>query len=379
VSNNRPGLLRTLLGWMWRHKLITAIALVVIVLIAPTDETTTAVTDAGTTATEAVKDAAEEATEPEPSATVTETVTEEPTPTETPTAEPTEAPAADGTALAALATLEVKGRAPMTGYDRALFGPDYSDAARVEPWGRNGCDSRNDALARDLQRETVESNGCVVTSGVLAYEPYTGARNVYFDKHDGLYETDLDYEHIVSLGNAFATGAQQWTPEKREEFANIGINILMTDPSQNRSKGDSDFATWLPPNKAFRCSLAARQIRVKAAFELWVTPPEKAAFERVLATCPDEPLDQPDAQAGYTVTAAQAEEAAANAGVTSTPTATPTPTPTKTPTQSPTQAPVNVYYENCDAVRAAGAAPIRTGDPGYGSHLDRDGDGIACE
>ncbi|KIL73734.1 excalibur calcium-binding domain-containing protein [Bacillus badius] len=39
----------------------------------------------------------------------------------------------------------------------------------------------------------------------------------------------------------------------------------------------------------------------------------------------------------------------------------------------------NVYYKNCAAVRAAGAAPIYRGDPGYGSHLDREGDGVACE
>jgi len=38
-----------------------------------------------------------------------------------------------------------------------------------------------------------------------------------------------------------------------------------------------------------------------------------------------------------------------------------------------------VYYKNCAAARAAGAAPIRRGEPGYASHLDRDGDGIACE
>ncbi|MEV4880017.1 excalibur calcium-binding domain-containing protein [Streptomyces cyaneofuscatus] len=37
------------------------------------------------------------------------------------------------------------------------------------------------------------------------------------------------------------------------------------------------------------------------------------------------------------------------------------------------------YYKNCTAVRAAGAAPIRRGDPGYASHLDRDGDGVGCE
>ncbi|MFI9531057.1 excalibur calcium-binding domain-containing protein [Micromonospora rosaria] len=38
-----------------------------------------------------------------------------------------------------------------------------------------------------------------------------------------------------------------------------------------------------------------------------------------------------------------------------------------------------VYYANCAAVRAAGKAPIRRGDPGYSRRLDRDGDGVACE
>ncbi len=37
------------------------------------------------------------------------------------------------------------------------------------------------------------------------------------------------------------------------------------------------------------------------------------------------------------------------------------------------------YYENCDAARSDGAAPVFAGDPGYGSHLDRDGDGVGCE
>ncbi|MFE5293889.1 excalibur calcium-binding domain-containing protein [Isoptericola sp. NPDC056618] len=41
--------------------------------------------------------------------------------------------------------------------------------------------------------------------------------------------------------------------------------------------------------------------------------------------------------------------------------------------------PQSAYYENCDAARAAGAAPVHAGDPGYGGHLDRDGDGTGCE
>jgi hypothetical protein len=51
-----------------------------------------------------------------------------------------------------------------------------------------------------------------------------------------------------------------------------------------------------------------------------------------------------------------------------------TPRPRRT-----TEEPREVYYANCSAVRAAGADPIRRGDPGYSRKLDRDGDGVACE
>jgi hypothetical protein len=50
------------------------------------------------------------------------------------------------------------------------------------------------------------------------------------------------------------------------------------------------------------------------------------------------------------------------------------------PTTRPTTTkPTTTYYANCAAVRAAGAAPIHRGEPGYSRKLDRDGDGIACE
>ena len=45
----------------------------------------------------------------------------------------------------------------------------------------------------------------------------------------------------------------------------------------------------------------------------------------------------------------------------------------------PAPAPTGAYYRNCAAARAAGAAPVRRGQPGYGRHLDRDNDGIGCE
>ena len=99
------------------------------------------------------------------------------------------------------------------------------------------------------------------------------------------------------------TGAQQLSAEQRAELANDPNNLMMVNPSLNRQKGDAGFATWLPPNKEFRCSYAARQIRVKTQYHLWVTAPEKAAMERVLATCPGEPLAQLDPQEGHTASA----------------------------------------------------------------------------
>lgn len=68
---------------------------------------------------------------------------------------------------------------------------------------------------------------------------------------------------------------------------------------------------------------------------------------------------------------------------TAAPTTAPPPPPTTQPPPPPpptTAAPApGVYYENCAAARAAGAAPVRRGDPGYAAHLDRDRDGVGCE
>lgn len=50
-----------------------------------------------------------------------------------------------------------------------------------------------------------------------------------------------------------------------------------------------------------------------------------------------------------------------------------------TPRQSFLAAPTGGAFRNCAEARTAGAAPVRIGDPGYGPHLDRDGDGVGCE
>jgi hypothetical protein len=244
----------------------------------------------------------------------------------------------------ALARLAVKGRSARTGYDRGRFGAAWLDA------DRNGCDTRNDVLAAHLSDVRVKpgTHGCVVASGVLA-DPYTG-RTISFVRGAG---NGVDVDHVVALSNAWLTGASAWPLRKRAALANDPLNLLPVDASANRQKGDGDAATWLPPHRPARCGYVARQVAVKAKYGLWVTPAEHAAVARVLARCPDEPLP-PDRTAAPVLVPLRLEEPGASSGGA-------------------------VRFGSCADARTAGAAPVRRGDPGYGPHLDRDGDGTACE
>jgi hypothetical protein len=190
-----------------------------------------------------------------------------PTSTDRPTA---------GSALAQLAALPVKGKAPLTGYDRVQdFGTAWLDV------DRNGCDTRDDVLRRDLR--DVAGTRCIVKAGVLS-DPYTG-RTIHFQRGVGT-STAVQIDHVVALAAAWRTGAQRLTTAQRERLANDPINLFAVDGPTNESKGDSDAATWLPPRRSFRCAYVAHQVAVKAAYSLWVTPAERDAMARVLHTCP---------------------------------------------------------------------------------------------
>jgi hypothetical protein len=173
-----------------------------------------------------------------------------------------------------LNTLEVKGRAPKTGYSRAQF-PHWSDL------DRNGCDSRNEILKRDLTQIVfkVGTKDCKVLSGVLQ-DPFSN-KVLNFTTAKSV----VDIDHLVALSNAWQTGAAYFDKNIRTQIANDPINLLAVDAKLNRQKGDGDAATWLPPNKAFRCEYVSRQVAVKAKYSLWVTPPERDAIIRVLNQC----------------------------------------------------------------------------------------------
>ena len=186
-------------------------------------------------------------------------------------------------ALDALNAIAVKGRAPKTGYTRAAFGPQWSDV------DRNGCDTRNDILKRDLQSVTFKSGtkNCVVLTGILN-DSYSGER-ISFVRGE-VTSALVQIDHVVALSNAWQTGAFELSLKTRTALANDPLNLLAVKGSLNSQKGDGDAATWLPPNKSYRCEYVARQISVKKKYGLWVTAPEKEVMVRILAKCPEQKL-----------------------------------------------------------------------------------------
>lgn len=261
-----------------------------------------------------------------------------------------------GSAVTTLATLVIKGRAPKTGYDRALFGQAWADV------DRNGCDTRNDILRRDLTRFTLKAgtHGCLVLKGTL-HDPYTGSTIGFVRGPSTSNAVQID--HVVALSDSWQKGAQQWSQTRRTAFANDPLNLLAVDGPTNLRKGDGDAATWLPPRKTFRCAYVARQIAVKHRYGLSVTTAERDAMVRVLTACPSQALPV----GGIVPLGGGTQQAA--------------PTPTQTTNPKPaTSGGTDPRFGTCREANAAGYGPYRSGiDPEYAWYQDRDHDGLACE
>lgn len=276
------------------------------------------------------------------------------------------------TALSTIASLEVKGRAPKTGYSREEFGSPWADV------DKNGCDTRNDILKRDLTNISFKdgTSSCVVLSGSLA-DPFSGS-NIEFVRGQKT-SSAVQIDHTVALSDAWQKGAQQWDASKRIQFANDPLNLMAVDGPLNAQKGDGDTATWLPPNKGFRCAYVARQVGVKYTYGLWVTSAERDAMIAVLSTCPNEPLpdgaSKPEAKVATTPT--PAVNSPAPVFTTQAPEPKPEPAVTTPPANDTGLDP---QFSSCKKANEAGYGNyVRGTDPEYDWYRDRDGDGVVCE
>jgi len=165
--------------------------------------------------------------------------------------------------------LPVRGRGPKTGYERDLFGEAWEDDAAGVLWSGNGCRTRDDVLARDLD-DPAKRDACVVVSGNYV-DPYTGEW-VRFAKARA-EESPID--HLVPISFAWQMGAAGWSADERARFANDPLNLVLTTKGANGAKGDSDPASWLPPNKSIRCAYVQRFALVSLKYGLPVTPADK--------------------------------------------------------------------------------------------------------
>jgi hypothetical protein len=173
-----------------------------------------------------------------------------------------------GDAEAKLGKLTVAKAKSMSGYSRAKF-PHWISTG-------SNCDVRDSVLKRDGTK--VKLSGCNVVAGT------------WVSVYDGDKITDpakVDIDHVVPLANAWRSGANAWTTEKRQDFANDldDPQLVAVSASSNRSKGDQDPSTWKPEQTGAWCEYAQDWIVVKSRWKLTVTDAEKAALTAMLRKC----------------------------------------------------------------------------------------------
>jgi hypothetical protein len=184
-------------------------------------------------------------------------------------AQPGGDPGVTGNAAQQLAALRVAPNGTMTGYSRDRFPHWISQGG--------GCDTRDLVLKRDGQGVKATAD-CKITSGswLSLYDQKTFA-------DPGL----LDVDHMVPLADAWRSGANKWTDDRRSQFANdlTRPQLLAVSANANRAKGDQDPSQWKPTSHAYWCTYAQRWIAVKSFWQLTVTQAEQSTLGDMLGTC----------------------------------------------------------------------------------------------
>ncbi|OBK76510.1 HNH endonuclease family protein [Mycobacterium sp. 1164985.4] len=194
---------------------------------------------------------------------------------------PTVAPGVDVLAGVPVIPLRIRGY----DYRRAAFGDSWTDDNSA-PGGRNGCDTRNDILNRDLDDKTfVSIKRCpnAVATGVL-HDPYTNAVIAFTRGEKTGAAVQID--HIVPLALAWDLGARGWPEDLRVRFANDPANLIAVAGNANQDKGDHEPANWMPPNAAFHCQYAIQFIAVLRGYGLPIDAPSAGVLHNAAATCP---------------------------------------------------------------------------------------------
>jgi hypothetical protein len=202
-------------------------------------------------------------------------------------------------------------------------------------------DTRDEVL---LEESTTRTRGrCDLSSGT------------WFSTYDGVTlkrPGGLDIDHMVPLKESWESGADAWSDEEREAYANdLGDPrpLIAVTAATNRSKGDQDPADWMPDATSYHCTYVADWVAVKIRWSLFVDRAEKAALKDIAAGCDNPTITVRLAQAG------QPEEGDADPG------------------EDP-------RFDTCAKAIAKGYGPYRKGrDAEYEWYRDGDKDGMVCD
>lgn len=167
------------------------------------------------------------------------------------------------------------------GYDRALF-VHWSDS------DKNGCDTRQEVLIAESLVPVVKGSGCTIVSGQW-YSWYDGAT--------WTNPADVDIDHFVPLGEAWASGASRWTAQQRQDFANdLGYpeSLVAVTDNVNSSKSDSDPSSWMPPLAGVACQYSLDWVAVKYRWNLSIDAAEQSMLSNTFtADCGDPQIEVP--------------------------------------------------------------------------------------
>lgn len=278
---------------------------------------------------------------------------------------------------------------PLAAADTSV--PFAADSFGPASSGHFECATLLQVLQRDVAQSAPAADGCSITAGTFT-DPYSGQAVTVAGSHD---QAGLTLDHVVSPRHAWGLGGQALTPALRAQLATDPLNLLVVSKSASSERGQRAADEWLPTGQG-RCTLAARQVKVKTKYHLAVSQAEAKQLSQALADCQEtkvaaekkaaEEKAAAERKAAEEKAAAERAEADRRAAERAAAERAAAEQAAETGYEEPyVEAPLevsqaeDVYFSNCKEARAAGYANIYEGEPGYRPKLDRDGDGIACE
>ncbi|MCX4451586.1 HNH endonuclease family protein [Streptomyces sp. NBC_01789] len=150
------------------------------------------------------------------------------------------------------------------GYERSKF-KHWVDA------DKDGCNTRQEVLIAEAVTAPEQGARCALSGG---------SWRSYFDEVEVTDARKLDIDHMVPLAEAFDSGAYDWTPERRQAYANdlsAERSLVAVTAKTNRSKADKDPSAWMPPSDSAACTYLVDWTATKLRWALTADEAERKA------------------------------------------------------------------------------------------------------